>query len=339
MMISVSRVLFLSSFLLLSACFFRSPQTVFGGLAMGTSYTVKIVGQADSLELKSQMDALLESLNKQMSLYGKDTDIIHFNESSSNVWFSISPEFARMVEIGLDISRLSNGAFDMTVKPLVSLWGFGPEGFTKVPSDKQIKSALKKIGYTHLEVRDNPPAIRKDIPEITLDMGGIAQGLAVDLMAELLEKKGYSRYMVEFGGEIRAKGLNADNVLWRIGIVSPVPLSNEIGEVVPLKDMSVSTSGDYRNYKEIKGQRFSHTIDPSTGRPITHKLASVSIFSKTCLRADALSTALMVMGPDNGLEFANAEGIAAYFIIHDEKEFIVKMTKAFEIMMKELNTK
>lgn len=332
----MSRMILLSSFLLLTSCLTRPAQTVFGGMAMGTTYTVKIVGKVDSLELKTQMNALLESLNKQMSLYDKNTDIIRFNESPSLDWFAISPEFASMVEIGLGISKLSNGLFDMTIRPLVFLWGFGPDGFTKVPTDDQIKSVMKNIGYTHLGVRQNPPAIKKDIPELTLDMGGIAQGLAVDLLAELLEKKGYSRYMVEFGGEIRAKGLNADNVLWRIGIVSPVPLSNDFEQVVPLKDMSVSTSGDYRNYKEVQGQRFSHTIDPNTGKPITHKLASVSIFNKTCVRADALSTALMVMGPEKGVEFANAQDIAAYFIIHDGKEFTVKMTKAFEIMMKEV---
>jgi thiamine biosynthesis lipoprotein len=186
------------------------------------------------------------------------------------------------------------------------------------------------MGYTHLGIRPSPAAIRKDIPDLYVDLSSIAQGYTVDRVAERLENLGIANYLVEIGGELRGKGLNQLGGHWRIGIERPTPGDRSVYTIIKIADVGVSTSGDYRDYFERDGQRYSHIIDPQTGRPVSHRLASVTVVSENTMRADALSTALMVLGPEDGYHLAEQTGLAAYFIIKTDAGFTDRETPAFD---------
>ena len=218
----------------------------------------------------------------------------------------------------------------MTVGPLVNLWGFGPvpRGDT-IPSDTEIREALQKVGYTKIHTQISPPAIKKDRPDIQIDLSAIAKGYAVDQVADYLDRSRVLDYLVEIGGELRAKGKNAEGTAWRVGIEKPVPNKRAVHQVLHLRDQAMATSGDYRNYFEKNGQRFSHTINPRTGRPITHNLASVTVINPSSMRADAMATALMVLGPEVGYELAERQKLAALFILRDSDGFQERATPKF----------
>jgi len=229
-----------------------------------------------------------------------------------------------------NISEISQGAFDISIAPLVNLWGFGPDEITyTVPEASKIKQQLNQIGYQHLLLSDEADKIKKMIPSLILDLSALAKGYAVDQVALLLEKSNISSYLVEIGGEIRLKGKNINEQLWRIAIEKPVSDNRVIQKVLPISDIAMATSGDYRNYFEKNGIRFSHTIDPRTGYPVTHKLASVTILSENTMEADALATAIMVLGPDDGYQLAEKKQIAALFLIKKGAGYEEKSTSEF----------
>jgi thiamine biosynthesis lipoprotein len=236
-----------------------------------------------------------------------------------------------VVKAALRISRLTQGAFDVTIGPVVNLWGFGPQTAEEaLPSDKAVKDALAKVGYERVHVRDTPPALRKERSDINIDLSAIAKGYGVDKIAQYLEAQGIGHYLVEIGGELRGKGLNPNGVPWRIAIEKPDPGQRVIERIIQISDRGVATSGDYRNFFEIAGQRYSHTMDPRTGRPVRHDLASVTVVSDTCMEADALATALLVMGPEQGFRFAQSQGIEAFFIVIGSEGFTERSTAGFE---------
>ena len=321
--------------LFLLACSERPPRAEFRhiGLALGTSFSVKVTRLPEGVdpeELRDRLDRLLEEVDERMSTYRPDSELTRFNRSRTTRWQPVSPQLARVVAEALEISRWSGGAFDVTVGPLVNLWGFGPDPRTgKKPSAEAVRAAKVRTGYRNLEVRMRPPALRKRIPELYVDLSAIAKGWAVDRLAEYLERQGIGDYLVEIGGELRLKGRSPRGGPWRIAIEKPVAGVRAVGKILTLTDTAVATSGDYRNYFEVDGRRFSHTIDPRTGYPVSHRLASVTVLRHTCMRADGLATAFMVMGPEQGYARAEAENIPVLFLVKDEGGFRERATSAF----------
>ena len=304
------------------------------GKTMGTTFNIKIVDDTnlsiDYKSLESEINELLKEINRQMSTYIEDSEISRFNNYDSTGWFNISYDFASLLNTAMDVSSLTAGAFDVTVGPLVNLWGFGPElKKPEVPGVKELLEAKSKTGYKFIEVRVDTPAVKKDKPDVYLDMSAIAKGYAVDKVAELISSKKIINYMVEIGGEVRTAGNNNNNESWKIGIETPDSPAN-IQKVISISDYSIATSGDYNNYFEENGIRYSHTIDPRTGMPITHKLASVTVIHTNCTFADAYATAINVMGPTAGYDFALKENLIIYMIVREETGFIEKTTSRFD---------
>jgi thiamine biosynthesis lipoprotein len=312
---------------------------------MGTTYMVKIVKPGDekfssrdelNKKLTADIEKLLKKVNQQMSTWIEDSETSRFNRYNESQWFEVSSDTALVISEAIRVSKESGGAFDITVGPLINLWGFGPDGTVKqIPGEGQIKKVMGEIGYEKLSVRLSPPALKKEEPGIYCDLSAIAKGFGVDQLAEYLDSRGFSHYLVEIGGEVRAKGLNHKNQIWRVAIASPDPLGGSpYQKIIRLKDASMATSGDYFNYFEKDGVRYSHTIDPTTGKPITHKLASVTVIHRSCMTADAMATAINVLGPEKGYQLAIKENLAVFMIVRGTKGFLENMTSRFEEMMK-----
>ncbi len=322
---------------LLISCSKDSPSDQllrFSGSTMGTTYTVKVADAPTDLsqdQLQAAIERVLEKVNDQMSTYRADSELSKLNSNSSTQWIDSSADLLTVVEEALRVSRLTNGAFDITVGPLVNLWGFGPDKQeNQVPTQQQITDAMSRVGYTKMSTRRSPPAIRKTRRDIYIDLSAIAKGYGVDKIAEHLESLGVHNYLVEIGGDLRAKGHNAEGTPWKIGIEKPVPEQRAVQLIIQLQDQGMATSGDYRNFFEKDGQRFSHTINPRNGMPITHNLASVTVLSPTAMGADAMATALLVMGPETGYMLAKRERLAAYFINRTADGFVDRSTLQFK---------
>lgn len=313
-----------------------------GGSTMGTFFAVKIVKnyppsfKPDFKLIKSGIEKVLDSVNGQMSTYIENSELSRFNRFNGTGWFEVSEDLASVIAHSLLISEKSVGAFDITVGPLVNLWGFGPieRNDSDVPNEEEIKQARQSVGYKKLSVKQSTPSIKKEIETIYGDLSAIAKGFAVDRIAEYLDTVGMTDYLVEIGGEIRTHGKNHLGEPWQVGI-SASDGTLGVQKVVSLEGMSIATSGDYRNYFEKDGIRYSHTIDPRTGKPITHPLASVTVVHKSCMTADALATAIMVLGPDEGFSFALRENLSIFMIIKDGDTFTEKMTPSFKKILSE----
>ena len=290
---------------------------------MGTTFTVTVVGErlsADTDErLGAAIDDQLASLDAMMSTYDSGSEVSRFNALTSSDWFPVSPETATVFRRAREISEVTGGAFDVTVGPLVDAWGFGPPGpQPTAPSDADIARLLTTVGFAQIEIDEATPAIRKTHADVRSDLSAVAKGYAVDRVADLLDAARYDGYLIEIGGEVRTRGRRAGGQPWRVGIEQPIDGPSSLQRVIELSDAALATSGDYRNYIERDGVRISHTIDPRTGRPVTHSLASVSVIDALCVRADALATALEVLGPDEAYALASEHGWAALLIIRDE---------------------
>lgn len=322
--------------LILAACSQNSYEhrlTEFNGIAMGTTWSVKVVDIPDTIDqatISSAIDTTLSRVNSSMSTYDADSELSKFNHNASTGWVSVSPAFAEVLDAATAVSDLTEGAFDVTVGPLVNLWGFGPEGSGRhIPDQQLIDQARARSGYKQIATRLEPPMVRKHLPNLYVDLSSIAKGYAVDQLATRLEELGVENYLVEVGGELRGRGQNARDTSWRIGIERPTATDRRVYAVVNLDGAGLATSGDYRNFFEENGRIYSHTIDPRTGYPVTHALASVTVVTSTAMQADALATALMVMGPEEGFALAEREGIAAFFIVKADDGFVDKASKAF----------
>ncbi len=313
---------------------------VLHGETMGTTYTVRLttLPAGRSLdEIQTAVDATLERVNALMSNWRDDSEVSRFNRSDSTEWFEVSPETVRVLELSQTTSRDSGGAFDVTVGPLVELWGFGASGRrTTPPGDEQIAALADWVGWEKLEVRLDPPALRKRHPRLTVDLSAVAKGYGVDAVGETLEALGVAAYLVEIGGEVRVRGTKPDGSGWRVGIEAPRSGIRELEGVVALSDICLATSGDYRNYFEENGVRYSHTLDPTTKRPIAHSLASVTILAPTTAEADAWATALMVMGPDAGYNYAEDHHLPVLLIIRDGEGFVERPSPAWMTRFGEL---
>lgn len=304
---------------------------------MGTSYQIKWDHRGVEVSVENIADntqLILSELNQLMSTYLDNSELSQFNQTQTGVWFQLSPDTAEVIGIAIQVSKQSEGAFDITVGDLVNLWGFGPDFKpVKLPKDEQVNQVLSSVGYQYLSLDKNTGKILKQKP-VYVDLSAVAKGYAVDKVAEYLQSVGVSAYLVEVGGELRSFGRKPDGSAWRVAIESPVagnpvagnpvagspvagsPASGQrsIHNVIELENSGLATSGDYRNFYEEDGVRYSHTIDPRTGRPITHRLASVTVLHEQTSYADAWATALMVMGEEQGYDLAVKNKLAAFFI-------------------------
>jgi thiamine biosynthesis lipoprotein len=324
----------LAAALLLSACERPPREVVLTGPTMGTTWTLRVVpgeGQADPEALRELVQGTLDEVDAAMSTYRPDSAVSRFNLSPSTDWIGVPASLAALVAEALRIGELTGGAFDITVSPVVTLWGFGNAvRREQPPTDREIAAAQADTGQRHLAARLEPPALRKARPGLTLDLDSIAPGYAADLLAERLEAAGQRRYMIDIGGELRVRGHNARGEPWRIGIERPEALQRSVERVIRLEDGAVSTSGDYRDFFESAGVRYSHTIDPRSGRPVAHGLASVTVLRPTAAEADGIATALTVLGPVEGYELAERLGWAALFIERTPDGFRHRETGAFK---------
>jgi thiamine biosynthesis lipoprotein len=325
---------------MLSGCFPSNQsgkkEILLQGRTMGTTYNIKVVGtieQVELLKLQSKIDKLLTQVNQEMSTYIPDSELSLFNKSTSLDPITVSTGLGRVIKESLRLGNLSQGKLDVTVGPLVNLWGFGPEKKPeKVPSVELLNVTKEKVGLEHLSLVNNQ--LSKAIPNLYVDLSTIAKGYGVDLVAELIEANGINNYLVEIGGELRLKGFKHTGELWVVAIEKPLTTERSIQQFIIPKDNAMATSGDYRNYFEVDGDRFSHIIDPGTGMPINHKLVSVTVIHPSSMTADGLSTALMVMGTEKGMEFAVENDIAALFVAKTENGFSEQFTVKFQPYLK-----
>ena len=280
------------------------------GRTMGTTYQVKILtGDFQGISgLKDKIDQRLAAINNSMSTYQIDSEISRFNDlKQEGQPFQISNDFFKVMKMAQTIFELSQGAWDGTVKPLVDLWGFGSRGrIREIPQKQAVVALLREIGFDNIKILENASLLKKRM-SITLDLSSIAKGYGVDQVAEIVQQAGFKDYLVEIGGEIFASGRRKDGKLWRIGVNRPRKDAafDEVYQGVELNHQAFATSGDYRNFFEIDGIRYSHVIDPRTGYPVSNGVVSVSIIAVNCTFADGMATAVMVMGHDNGLELIN----------------------------------
>lgn len=306
---------------------------IFSGRTMGTSYQVRVVSKvafADSPVLHQQIETELKKVNQEMSTYISDSEVSLFNSSTSTDWFPVSRTTAEVVAKALELSQKSDGYYDITVMPLVNAWGFGPaKREEKAVPPEQLKTLLEMVGYTKLEVRLDPPAIKKSIPNLQIDLSSIAKGHGVDRVAAVLVKAGFADYFVEIGGEVRTGGKRADGDPWKVGIETPTEQQRDIQSILPLSDASLATSGDYRNAFVDGGVRYSHTIDPKTGQPVQHNLASASVVANNCAEADAWATVMMAVGPDRAIQIANANKLDVLLIVRQPEKFELIASETF----------
>lgn len=283
------------------------------GETMGTYYAVTIDGadEAETDAVRDAVEADLAEVNRQMSTWDSESEISRFNRSTTTDWFDVSAGFAVVVEESRRIHTLTDGAFDPTVAPLIDLWGFGASRRRDIPTDAEIAQALQYTGMDLIDVRRDPPALRKRDARVQLNLSAIAKGYAVDRVSQTLAAAGYTAFVVDIGGENRAGQAKADGSPWRLGVESPL---GGLFHVLEVTETSVATSGDYRNYFERDGIRYAHAIDPETGRPLREPPASVSVVTPFCMTADALATALMVMGPERGMALAGREQLSVMFL-------------------------
>ncbi len=312
----------LSPFLSLMACDGSGQLkqlTEISGATMGTRYSIKITDlptHIDPALLTDEVDAVLETVNAQMSTFRADSELSYFNSAPSGIWVEVSVDTLSVINEALRASALTKGAFDPTLGALSNLWGFGAGGGVyQVPSWVQTNSALSDLGSRAIHTDMKRRALRKQDPAVLLDLSGIAKGFGVDRVAAYLEDNGIGHYLIDIGGELRGRGWNQQGGIWRIGIERPGHVPGTLQRIVRLNGHALATSGDYRIYFEQDGERYSHILNPVSGRSIRNSLASVTVLADTAMRADALSTALMVMGLEEGMVLAKRENIAAFFIV------------------------
>ena len=325
------RCVFVLVIIALYGCSNKPEVLTISGTKMGTSYQITVI--ADQLppdDLEQQIEQLLAKVDNSMSTYKKDSEISQFNRLPVGQTMTVSQEFAEVVKISRQIWQLSNGAFDPTIGPLVDLWGFGPdERHESIPSSKTIELTKAQIGFDSVVLDEYKLSKTK---AVSIDLSAVAKGYAVDRVADLLEILALPDYLVEIGGEIRVSGFNADGVAWRIAMEQP-QLFAEVDRVINITDIAVATSGDYRNYFEKDGVRYSHTIDPVTGRPIVHNLASVTVLTQSCAEADAWATAFSVLGVEQSLKLAEQLDIAAYMLVRQNEQFVPRTSEAFNLFL------
>jgi len=329
--------------LILLGCENQPRELSLSGLTMGTTYNIKLivkVGETiDEARLVAEIDSLLAEVNRQMSTYDPNSEISRFNRSNSDSLFPVSAGFAEVVRQSIEISEITGQAFDITINPLIQLWGFSSWDnldLPKPPATAAIDSVLGIVGIDKIKIINN--RLQKIDLLVTIDLNAIAKGYGVDKVAGLLEQKGITDLLVEIGGEVYCKGLNAQQHPWRIGIDTPrldaIP-GQELRGIAEITNRGMATSGDYRNYFKYEGKLYSHVLDPRTGYPVETGVASVTVIAPHCIQADALATALMVMGSEKGLDLIESLPDVEVMLILREGEDKFRTVKSSGMLVQE----
>ena len=311
---------------------------VLEGKTMGTYWRASMAGvdKARGPELREKIKAQLDADDRELSTWKSDSALSRFNQSRGTTPWPVSEAMSDIVTLSLRIGDKTHGAMDITVGPLVNLWGFGPEKQpVATPTQAQIDAARKLTGLQHLRTINSAGQqwLQKDLPELYVDLSTVGEGYAADHLARLMEQEGISRYLVSVGGAVTTRGLNAEGKAWRVAIQKPTDRENAAQAIVDLNGHGISTSGSYRNYYELDGKRISHVIDPNTGQPIQHKLVSATVIAPTALEADGWDTGLMVLGTQKAKEVALKEGLAVYLITKEGDGFSTWMSPQFKTFL------
>lgn len=310
---------------------------------MGTTYSVTVTrlpGGVTRESVQSVIDGVLDEVNRHLSTYDPISEISSFNALRSTAAVRVSPQLLAVVALAQAVSADTGGAFDITVGPLVRAWGFGGgQGGSSPASMSSYRDSAPGDGGHRLELLKDEHSLRKVAADIELDVNGIAPGYAVDLIAERFDALGVSDYLIELGGEVRGRGRSPAGRAWRVAVEMPLRGERKPYTLVELDGMSASTSGDYRDFRIVDGRRVSHTMDPRTAAPVTNDLASVCVLDRSAARADAYATALMVLGPVEGVALAGRLGLAALFIERDASggDFRESSTPEFERLRRPLD--
>ena len=315
----------------------------FEGETMGSTWSVNAVlpDGVDEATIRQGIQGEVDRVVAQMSTYEADSDLSRFNRAPAGTWQTLPAEFYAVLSYALSLARDSGGAYDPTVGPLVNLWGFGPDKRPhEAPDAKAIDAARARVGWSRIRLDEN--GHRAFQPGgIYVDLSSVAKGFGVDQVARFLDHAGVHAYLVEVGGELRGKGRKPDGSPWHVGIERPgaaagaVDDPGQVERIVSLRDKAIATSGDYRHFFESGGRFYSHHIDPRTGYPVAHRVASVSIVADDCMHADSLGTTMTVLGPEEGMRYAKAHGVAVLFILYGENgRFEERMSPAFAKVLK-----
>lgn len=292
------------------------------GQTMGTQYIIKFRHpHADGISglMQEKVESILDKVNRSMSTYDPASELSRLNQNHTTDWIPVTAELLTVLDTALEIGRKSEGAFDITIGPLVNLWGFGPEfRGDQIPDEDEINRLRQQTGQDKLLLDRASGTIRKLNSNIYLDLSAIAKGYAVDQIAQLFTSSGIEHYMIEIGGEIRARGNNAQESAWRIGIEKPQQHTQAVHKILPVKNTALATSGDYRNFFEFNGKHYSHLINPITGWPIQNRLVSVTVLAEQCMQADAWATALVVMGYERGLKIAEKLRLPVLYLVNQD---------------------
>ncbi|ACA87875.1 FAD:protein FMN transferase [Shewanella woodyi] len=316
----------------ISACSKPVEIISLSGNTMGTTYHIKVVPNAQLPEpnlLQAEIDLALEKVNDQMSTYRPNSELSRFNSSDFEETVTVSADTATVIKEAIHLFEVTDGALDITLGPLVNLWGFGPDKRpTQIPTSEMIDEAKARTGIQYLSVDGNK--LSKTKSDLYVDLSSIAKGFGVDIVAAILDKYHVSGYLVEVGGELSVFGHKIDGSPWRVAIERPDMDDREIQQVIAPGDMAIATSGDYRNYYEEDGHQFSHLIDPRTGYPIDHRLASVTVLHKQSMVADGYATAMMVLGTEKSLELAKQQNLAIMLIEKQDNGFKIFYSDGFK---------
>ena len=315
-----------------------STATVLDGKTMGTFWRVSVIGvdEAKAQALRAKVQAQLDADDRLLSTWKNDSALMRFNHAADTRPWPVSEAMADIVTLSLRIGAKTHGAMDITVGPLVNLWGFGPDKQPVATPDAQAIAAAKaRTGLQHLQVinQSGRQFLQKDIPDLFVDLSTVGEGYAADHLARLMEQEGISRYLVSVGGALVSRGMNGEGKPWRVAIQKPTDRENAVQAIVDINGHGISTSGSYRNYYELDGKRISHVIDPQTGQPITHKLVSVTVIAPTALEADGWDTGLMVLGPEKAQQVVREQGLAVYMIVKEGEGFKTWMSPQFRTFL------
>ncbi len=322
--------------LLLAACAAPSPRTL-RGETMGTTWSATLVvpARADIAVIQRGIQAELDRVVAQMSTYERDSDLVRFNEARAGSWQVLPHGFFRVLDHALALAADSGGAYDPTVAPLVDAWGFGPGSRGhRIPSADEIAAARAAVGWRRLKL-DHANRRAYQPGGVRIDLSSIAKGFGTDQIARFLERERVEHYLVDISGELRAHGRRPDGRDWHVAIEKPdaaagaVESAAQVERVVALREMSIATSGDYRHAFEHGGRRYSHHIDPRSGWPVEHRIASVSTLAPDCMQADAIGTVMMVLGPEQGMAWAQQRGLAVLLIVRERDALVERRTPAF----------
>lgn len=320
-----------SLIVVLSACGNGESMESFGGPTMGSTYSIKYVRRAGlpaAADVRVEVEKILADIDRQLSTYRSDSDIERFNDLPANRCQKMPASILKLIRVGEQLSEQSEGSYDLTVEPLLNLWGFGPQGREeKVPAEQALARARQRVGYQHLRIEGDQ--LCKDAA-VEVDFNSIAAGYAVDTIAARLEALGIHDYLAEATGELKAAGKKLDGSPWRIALEEPRDDQQVAERIVAVDGFGLSTSGDYRNYFEQGGRRYSHTFDARTGAPVSNTLASVTVIHPSALMADGLSTLLLILGPERGWDYAEKHDIGAFFVIRADTGFVTRTSHAFE---------